>query len=564
MHVHRSTQMHSASVTFSCPLCGRPIAPEIRPLTARIDAPVLRSLQRMHPAWTAEAGACPECVYEAAEMDRSKRSQASIQEELMLPYPVYSPDKARLIPTPQRVGASPQYSGQGVTLAFLDSGFYPHPDLTRPDNRILCYVDATGKEPVENGEFSQPHITSWHGLMTSCLAAGNGFKSGGLYRGIAYRANLVLIKTGHQGGRGIHEDDIQRALGWVIANQERFNIRVVNISLGGDIPSRKKLSDLDRLVEEAVARGMVVVTAAGNGGTERLVSPASAPSAITVGGLDDRNSFERSLWRMYHSNYGLGGHSQPKPEVVSPAIWLAAPMLPHTQVHNRGRLLWQLDRTIERMVRRLVAKNSLPVSSGDGRNPQIEGIRSRIRMHMIEQKYIHPHYQHVDGTSMAAPVVSSVVAQMLEANQALTPAQVKEILMSTATPLAGIPVERQGAGVINAARAVAMARRLAGGPLNGLPVSPHLQEDQITFYYYDPAQRTAGVALVGAFNQWNPKGYSMQSPSPGLWQISIPVPPPGSVRYKYLVGDRWIDDPENPDRVDDGYGGFASILNSSR
>jgi serine protease AprX len=350
----------------------------------------------------------------------------------------------------------------------------------------------------------------------------------------------------------------------VIANQERFNIRVVNISLGGDIPSHKKLSDLDRLVEEAVARGMVVVAAAGNGGTERLVSPASAPSAITVGGLDDRNSFERSLWRMYHSNYGLGGHSQPKPEVVAPAIWLAAPMLPHTQVHNRGRLLWQLDRTIERMVRRLVAKNSLPVSAGDGRNPQIEGIRSRIRMHMIEQKYIHPHYQHVDGTSMAAPVVSSVVAQMLEANQALTPARVKEILMSTATPLAGIPVERQGAGVINSARAVAMARRLAGGPLNGLPVSPHLQEDQITFYYYDPAQRTAGVALVGAFNQWNPKGYSMQSPSPGLWQISIPIPPPGSDRYKYLVGDRWIDDPENPDRVDDGYGGYASILNSSR
>ncbi len=140
--------------------------------------------------------------------------------------------------------------------------------------------------------------------MTSCVAAGNGSLSEQLYRGIAYQANLVLVKTGNPEGRGIREVDIQRALAWVLANYQRFNIKIINISLGGDHPANGKLSELDQLVEEAVDCGIVVVTAAGNDGAERLVSPASAPSAITVGGLDSRNTYDRRLWQLYHSNYG--------------------------------------------------------------------------------------------------------------------------------------------------------------------------------------------------------------------------------------------------------------------
>jgi serine protease AprX len=431
-------------------------------------------------------------------------------------------------------------------------------------------VDATGDEIIENEDFSRPQLSSWHGLMTSSLAAGNGFKSGGLYRGIANRANLVLVKTGHPGSRGINEDDIQRALAWVIANQESFNIRIVNISLGGDHPSGRRLSKLDRLVEEAIDRGMVVVAAAGNNGARRLVPPASAPSAITVGGLDDRNSFEHSLWRMYHSNYGLGADGQPKPGIIAPAMWLAAPMLPHTRVHNRGRLLWQLDRAFG-WIDRGSGKDHKPViAPGNGRDSQLAGMRRRIRLRMVDQKYIHPHYQHVDGTSMAAPVVSSVVAQMLEANPALSPAQVKEILVGTATPLAGITDRKQGAGVINASRAVALANRLPGAPLSGIPISPTLQAGGVTFTYFDPTCRAARVALVGSFNEWNPRGYDLRANlartsshaplSASLWQITIPSPPAGVYRYKFLVDDRWLEDPENPERVEDGYGGFASIL----
>ena len=66
---------------------------------------------------------------------------------------------------------------------------------------------------------------------------------------------------------------------------------------------------------------------------------------------------------------------------------------------------------------------------------------------------ITQHYKYVDGTSFAAPIVSSVVAEMLEANPDLTPSEVKRILISTAEP-AEYQKSTARAGVIDARRAV--------------------------------------------------------------------------------------------------------------
>jgi serine protease AprX len=475
------------------------------------------------------------------------------------------------MPTPLRVDAHPFYTGRGVTLAFLDSGFYPHPDLIYPKSgraggRVLCYADATGPEIIEHDLFNQrqfsiqPDWTTWHGTMTTSVAAGSGRKSGSLYRGIANQASLVLVKTGNRSGRGISEADIQRALEWVIANKARFDIRVVNISLGGDFPSNGKLSDLDQAVEQAVAAGLVVVAAAGNSGEERLLPPASAPSAITVGGYDDRNCHDRHLWRTYPSSYGHSPYGTNKPEIIAPAIWLAAPMVPHTRVHRQGMWLWQFDRAMKWAEDNLNNHTAKPLSGRGHVSTLIAEYRRRVRRKMNEGKYIHPHYQHVDGTSMAAPIVTAVIAQMLEANPSLTPAQVKRLLMLSASRASGMPAERQGAGMINSRRAVAAALRTEGGPLTSVPLTPHILADQIAFYYYEPGQSVRCVSLAGSFNGWNPRDFALQRLPGGLWKISLAALPPGKYRYKFLVNGYWIDDPENPERIEDGFGGFSSVL----
>jgi serine protease AprX len=83
-------------------------------------------------------------------------------------------------------------------------------------------------------------------------------------------------------------------------------------------------------------------------------------------------------------------------------------------------------------------------------------IQARINTHKI----IDANHQHVDGTSVAAPIVSAIVAQMLEVNPRLTPVQIRAILKETAKPLPNTALERQGAGVLNAAQAVISAARL--------------------------------------------------------------------------------------------------------
>ncbi|WP_169238540.1 S8 family serine peptidase [Candidatus Roseilinea sp. NK_OTU-006] len=380
---------------------------------------------------------------------------------MQLPFINDLEDVELVLPTPLRMRADAHYTGKGITIAFLDSGFYPHPDLTQPTNRIAYFADARGESVRENVGFSIPHRSSWHGTMTSCVCAGNGFMSMYRYSGLAPSARVVLVKTGNLKNHHIGEQDISRALRWLLDNAQRFEVRVINISLGGDRSSDGQLTALDALVEEAVARGMVVVCAAGNSGAQRVVSPASAPSAITVGGLNDHNSLDRSRWTLYHSSYGRGGRGAAKPEVIAPAQWIAAPMLPRTKVHNEAQFLWRIERATDAELARILrTKEARQNISAETMSKPLHEIRRIVRQRMNDQKFIHPHYQHVDGTSFAAAIVSSVVAQMLEANPSLTPAQVKRILIETAEPLDDAPPERQGAGVVHAGAAVAAALKL--------------------------------------------------------------------------------------------------------
>src|SRR2546430_17151315 len=130
---------------------------------------------------------------------------------------------AFVLPTPLRMDADERFTGRGVTIAFLDSGFYAHQDLTEPRNRILAY-HSIFSDDGDQTSLETTDVASWHGMMTSVVAAGNGSLSQGFYRGIASDANLVLVKIGRTGR--ISEDQIQRGLEWVLTHHEAHKIRV--------------------------------------------------------------------------------------------------------------------------------------------------------------------------------------------------------------------------------------------------------------------------------------------------------------------------------------------------
>jgi serine protease AprX len=365
------------------------------------------------------------------------------------------------LPVPLRMDADERFTGRGVTIAFLDSGFYAHKDLTEPVDRIVAYhnIFETLDHPLS---LKTADVASWHGMMTSVVAAGNGHLSDGLYRSIAPEADVVLVKIGKSGR--IPESNIETGLRWVFGNKDKYGIRIVNISAGGDFEQPYLHNSLCQLVEETVKAGLTIVCAVGNAGLapgHPVLPPASAPSSIAVGGLDDQNSLDRARRGMYRSSYGPTIDGLQKPEVIAPGIWVPGPILPHTPTADEARLYAELDAAADSDLRSIIVSHEgVDKDLDEARELPTSLMRQLITIKLREGNVINQHYKFIDGTSFAAPIVSSIVACMLEANPALTPQQVKRILIETAERVAGVEVERQGWGVVAPRKAVETALRL--------------------------------------------------------------------------------------------------------
>jgi serine protease AprX len=466
----------------------------------------------------------------------------------------HSPNRFGVIPTPVRLNANPGYTGKGVTIAFLDSGFYPHPDL---GDRVIAYHDLSG-ERRSLSSTDEVESWQWHGTQTSVAAAGNGSLSNGVYRGLAHESKLVLVKVS-QGGH-ITEENIAKGIRWVIANRERYNIRVLNISLGGDedVPCSKSI--IDQAAEEAISHGIVVVAAAGNSGSEgrHSIPPANSPSVITVGGYTDHNRLNGNEHGLYQSNFGVTADGTVKPEIVAPAMWVAAPVLPGTKLYERAEALSLLatavDYELPSLARELGKAAELPeqVVNSDATN-----IRAYVEETLQQNKIVAAHYQHVDGTSFATPIVASIVAQMIQANPMLTPGAIKNILISTADRIVTEPVIRQGYGIVNARRAVELAKTETHA-LNVVGCKPpRVENGRLMFVFHD--DRANSVSVAGDFNKWDQM--SLKRNDSGLWSTEIAVPRTGRFEYKFVInGQRWIDDPSNGMKTPDNFGGLNSVI----
>jgi serine protease AprX len=262
----------------------------------------------------------------------------------------------------------------------------------------------------------------------------------------------------------IPESNIETGLRWVFANKDKFDIRVVNISAGGDFEQPYLNNSLCQLVEQVVKSGVTVVCAVGNAGLlpgHPVLPPASAPSSIAVGGLDDQNSLDRARRGMYRSSYGPTIDGLQKPEVIAPGIWVAGPILPHTPTAVEAQLYAQLDKAADEELREIIlAHPEVDKDIYAARDLPVSLLRQLITIKLREGNVINQYYKFVDGTSFAAPIVSSIAACMLEANPKLKPQQVKRILIDTAERVDGVEVDRQGWGVVLPRKAVELALRL--------------------------------------------------------------------------------------------------------
>lgn len=535
-----------SSTTDRCPACGR--AADRRQLrwSRFVEPEIARRLAEEVKGWKRSHGACFRCV--------------SFHRDRLPPLPQALPGRrGEILALDARLRTDPSFLGRGVTVAFVDSDFTFHPEFTQPRNRIAAYVNARRAPAAVEAAPPPPYIASWHGTMVAGAAFGSGVTEGGRYPGLAPAARLVFVSIAGPNVK-IGETESYRGLRWVLAHHEEFGIRIVNLSVGADVPRPSRESRLDRLVERCVRAGIVVVAAAGNRPDRKPTAPASSPFAVTVGGIDDRGRGEARP-AVFPGSHGPTLDNIVKPDCLAPSIWVPAPMVLDTPQAREAKLLHDLEGLPDRKfrARALTWNHELRLPAQSLYQPE-PALREELRRRREAQKYITRSHQHVDGTSFACAIVAAVAAQILEANPALGPEQVKLCLMATACPLEGVPRDVQGAGVVNPYEAVAMARALGGAdPTHPRFHSPVVEPGRVLYRFHDPARFLRSVEWAGSIGGWKPM--PLCEVDKGVFELSRPRPAPGRYPYKFLLGDgRWCTDLRNPEREPDGMGGWNSVL----
>lgn len=199
-------------------------------------------------------------------------------------------------------------TGKGITAVILDSGINEHPDYA---DRILAFGDFV------NGK-NKCYDDASHGSHVSGILGGDGSCSHGRYRGIAPECSLIHLKVLDHLGQG-NLDDIINALEWIVQNQKKYQIRVVNISAGttkGELDENSQR--LVKSVERVWDAGIVVTVASGNMGPKpmSITVPGNSKKVITVGAFDSLDGRMGS-----RRNYSGCGPTQAcicKPELVAP------------------------------------------------------------------------------------------------------------------------------------------------------------------------------------------------------------------------------------------------------
>ena len=150
-------------------------------------------------------------------------------------------------------------------------------------------------------------------------------------------ANIISLKVLDAQGKGLAADVIQ-AIDWAVKNRRRYNIRVINMSLGGAVTQGWRDDPICQAVERAYRAGIVVVASAGNFGKTTdgrpiyggITTPGISPFAITVGALNTKGTPWRSDDEV--ASYSSKGPTLfdhlIKPDLVAPGnkiLGLAAP-----------------------------------------------------------------------------------------------------------------------------------------------------------------------------------------------------------------------------------------------
>lgn len=189
-------------------------------------------------------------------------------------------------------------TGRGIDVALIDTGVAPVQGLT--SGNVINGPDLSfdSQEPSLQHSDAYGHGTHMAGLIVGRDVPETNparYVDDSKFTGIAPDARLVNIKVGAADG-AVDVSQVIAALNWVAEHGQKdgLNVRVVNLSYGTDSQQDYRVDPLAHAVEAAVRRGIVVVAAGGNDGSDKtyLGMPAQDPFTIAVGGQNPNGTLE--------------------------------------------------------------------------------------------------------------------------------------------------------------------------------------------------------------------------------------------------------------------------------
>lgn len=270
-------------------------------------------------------------------------------------------------------------TGQKINIAVIDTGINGM-DAELKDSCIFQYDIIGGRK--------YPYDDNGHGTHVAGIISAKGIYKNGMYKGIAPDSKIVSIKALDKTGKGSFDNFI-KGIDFIIRFHKKFNIRVVNMSVGAPNTTEDSRK-LDDAIDEMYYNGIVVVAAAGNNGPANgsVASPGNNRNALTVGAYDDNREIKLSKSRVLKNYSGRGPTNEcvVKPEILADGYHIVS-------VSHKGG------------------------------------------------------YVSASGTSMATPIVSGMISLLLSKYPDLSPKEVKKIVHDTAIDL-DMPKIKQGWGKI--------------------------------------------------------------------------------------------------------------------
>ncbi len=357
------------------------------------------------------------------------------------------------------------YDGSGIRVAVVDTGIRQnHPDLP-VGTKIVDQADCTSGT-CQAGNYDD---TSNHGTHIAGIIASTGNQNS-VYKGIAAGALILNAKIGSTGGA------IPAAIDWSILK----GAKVISISTDfGNCVFDKNFLTTEKAIDEAVEKGVVVVAAIGNTGTNFITHPACSFNEITVGAIDDRNNPSKSddiIWSSSSMGPAFDGGTvkRTKPDVVAPGV-----------------LIKSADKCT------------------------INGSDYNDRNYWNGATCLTTPVSEITGTSHAAPMVSAAAAILLQKNPTWTPAQVKAaIKQAAAASISNFPniqpldPNTRGAGVVDVAGGIAITSPDVTTWGSGLDISTYVVQSPVgttgnpPTVQYQLVKETSGISTInGKFQQ---------------------------------------------------------------